>query len=135
MAVRITYQDLPDVVAPEILRLAETWVRFVPAWCTRLTVSYDTADTDSYCTISASHQQRSAHLYICPALWDLDPQARDKTFLHELAHALHAPVDEAVAQILETGMPRRAAEKVYADAVEGFVNDHAALAWEVSCGT
>jgi len=128
---RIVYGDLPDVVAPDIKRMVDKWARFVPGWVARLHVTYDSTDTANYCTITPSYVQRTAHLYVCPAMWELDQQGRDQTFLHELAHALHAPVDEAVAQILETGMPKRAAEKVFGDAVEGFVNDFAALAWEV----
>ena len=124
---RVVYCRVPELLNVEMHRLVEEWVRFLPGWVALLTVDYDDSDPNSLCAVNANYVQRAAFLSIHPSMVNLDRGTRDMTFLHELGHALHAPVDLALAQILETNMGRKSAERVYEDAVEAFVNDYASL--------
>lgn len=126
---RIRYQALPDSLDSEIRCLIQRWRGMLPGWVDLLTVTYDDTDSDDYASANAMFDQRCATIAIHPLFWSLNERSRALAILHEIAHVLMAPLDQAVETIIQTRPKRSTAEKLYSDACEGFVNDFAALAW------
>jgi len=128
---RVRYKELPDALDAEIRKTCETWRGMMPGWVDTLIVSYDDTDPNNYASASALFDQRTAAIAVHPAFWSLDERGRNLVIVHEMAHVLMAPLDQAVDTIITTKPKRATAEKLYADACEGFVNDFASLAWSL----
>lgn len=124
----VVYVGIPEVLDGEILGLVSRWGDFLPRWVDTLTVIYD--DTQpNIASADGVFEQRVAKLWIHPQFWSLDKRSRDITILHEIAHILMAPLDQCVDTIIKFRPENALAEKLYSDAVEGYVNDFASIAW------
>lgn len=122
--------DWPDELKPVVEQLVKECSWLLPRWARWVHVYYQTShDSVSAAEASVTLEEayRTVYIYIHAPLFDVDERDRRAAILHEITHALLAPISELSRRIIKHWVTDEQMQKhllaQHLDAVEATTQD------------
>jgi hypothetical protein len=108
------YDEVPELIKPELARFLDTLNYLVPDWCSHVWVAWRAGDTGNNSTvadITAFYDYRWARMQVYACWLDQSEEFKRESLVHELMHLFVAPLSDYAKAMLKILIPEEEASK------------------------